>query len=211
MQNWRFVDLRDERRHQLAIADRPGRGSAHSLMGEITAAVEVGAVECQLDGVDHRLARNQPNQSQQSLRAKAVTPIKDFQPHRRPYPFSGCVGHRRKRAGVLAVRLADGSAHHDLEDLVLAQTRGADRGDVLVSHAVGAVGHLSIKVRIGSLRPALSKAARRSSGGAVPSLSSTRATSARCSWVMSDMVGGFLTVIAHVRAGTWRCPTHRCR
>src|SRR6476619_1471897 len=80
----RFVYLRDERRHQLAIADRPGRGSAHSLVAEITTAVEVGAVERQLDSVDHRLARNQPNKSQQSLRAKAVTSIKDFQPHRRP-------------------------------------------------------------------------------------------------------------------------------
>ena len=110
-------------------------------MGEITAAVEVGAIERELDGVDHRLARHQPNHGQQRLRAQAVTPLEDFEPHRRPPPL-GCECQCGEPTFVLAVRLPDGRADDDLEDLVLAEACGTDGGDVVVGHVVRVVGHL---------------------------------------------------------------------
>jgi hypothetical protein len=56
-----IVDLRDERRHQLPVTDGPFRLSAHRLVGEIACAVEVLAVERQLDGVGHRLPCHHPD------------------------------------------------------------------------------------------------------------------------------------------------------
>ena len=46
----------DVGRHEFTLADRPLRWSAHGLVGESACAVEVLAVQRELDGVDHRLA-----------------------------------------------------------------------------------------------------------------------------------------------------------
>src|SRR4029450_10406076 len=48
----------------------------------------------------------------------------------------------RERRVVLPRGLADRRAHHDLEDLVLAEARCPRRGDVLVGDLVGVLGDL---------------------------------------------------------------------
>src|SRR5215813_14931859 len=50
---------------------------------------------------------------------------------------------RRERLLVLAARLADCSAHHHLEDLVLAQARCPRSSEVLIRDPVGVPGDLA--------------------------------------------------------------------
>src|SRR5262245_5466217 len=78
-----LVNLRDERSHQLAVANRPRGRSAHRLMDESLhrRAVEIGAVHHQLDGVRYRLARDRANEREQRLRSETVAPIEDREAH----------------------------------------------------------------------------------------------------------------------------------
>ena len=137
-----LVRLRDERGHQLAVTDRPSGGSAHRLLRNCLhrLAVEVGAVLDQLDDVEHRLARDRSNEREKCLRTETVAAIEDREAACSLLPGRGLKG--RKCRVVLPSGLADSGAHHDLEDLVLAEARCPRGGDVLVGDPIGMLRNL---------------------------------------------------------------------
>jgi hypothetical protein len=92
----------------------------------------------------------------------------------------------RERRVVLPRGLADRRAHHDLEDLVLAEARCPRRGDVLVGDLVGVLGDL-----VDQRAQRLGKPCVVERGAALgvrsTSPSRIRATSALRACVISDM------------------------
>jgi len=76
--------------HQLAITDRPGRRTAHRLLGYSLhwTPVEIGPVLDQLEDVEHRLARGGSNEREKCLRAETVAAIEDSKPHAHSFPVA---------------------------------------------------------------------------------------------------------------------------
>src|SRR5215469_11801294 len=83
-----LIHLRYPCGHQLSVANRPRRGSAHCHMSDPLhwPPVEVAAVLDQFDDVEQGLARDRANDRKHGLRAETVTVIKNSQTH--PYSFS---------------------------------------------------------------------------------------------------------------------------
>src|SRR5262245_27273207 len=77
------VDLRHERGHQLAIADRPLGGSAHRLVGDLLQqrAEEIRAVPHDLQDIGDGLAADCADECEQGLRPETVAAIEDREAH----------------------------------------------------------------------------------------------------------------------------------
>src|SRR6185437_12189161 len=75
--------FRDERCHQLAVADGPGGGAAHRLLGHVRhrSTVEVRPVLHQLYHVEHRLARGYSDHRKEELSSETMAFLKDLKPH----------------------------------------------------------------------------------------------------------------------------------
>src|ERR1700730_3571181 len=94
--------------------------------------IEIGAIENQPGGVGYRLTRGQMNESEQNLRAEAVSGIEDLETHC-SMPLVSCdCSQGSERSLILPRGLTYGRTYHELEDLILAEARCLHRGKVLV-------------------------------------------------------------------------------
>ena len=78
-----FVRLRDERRHQLALADRPLRRAAHRFLEHLAEVIaeKVAAVLQHLHDVGHGMARDRADHDEQRLGAERVAIVQDAESH----------------------------------------------------------------------------------------------------------------------------------
>src|SRR5262249_20499633 len=102
--------LRDQRRHQLTVADRPRGGSAHRLVHDLLhrRAEKIGAVPDQLDDLGHGVARDGANEHEQDLRSETVAAIEDREAH----AHSVLVASSRAATAVAYCRVAWPIAPH---------------------------------------------------------------------------------------------------
>src|SRR5262249_25856815 len=163
-----LVHLGDERGHQLAVSNRPRRGSAHRLVDEFLhrRAVEIGAVHDQLDGVRYWLARDRANEREQDLDAEPMPAVEDRKAHAHSFLVAALTG-----AGAVSYcRVAWPTAAHT----TISKTWSSLRPDALATATswsvtrLACLATLSTSVLSGSVSPAFSNAARRQTCGAMP-------------------------------------------
>src|SRR6185437_10422915 len=83
-----LVRLRNHRRHQLAVPNRPIGWPAHCFLrnGRHRFAIEVSPVLDYFDDVKHWLSRNRSNKRKKCFRSETVAAVENLKAHRHSFP-----------------------------------------------------------------------------------------------------------------------------